>query len=239
MSSIKREIWPGHGRENTEWPHGRSCNRRGTKLASRMWSSCVVGSRWSLDSLCYQQAVPNFWLIPREMAFANVCDPQHGAACVCFPLSLACSSSSERWVLAGLTSALQHASVSRWGVGLLWACRSECCSTLIPPRRMEAEWSSPISHNHCTATSRIFCLCPQDFRHNRTGDFVPFKTSSVGSYCCVRATSGACERVVGVPSESGDERRLKVKCWVSRDEFAVLGKERELGLKTEMPLSTL
>lgn len=45
--------------------------------------------------------------------------------------------------------------------------------------------------------------------------------------------------MVGVPSESGDERRLKVKCWVSCDEFAVLGKERELGLKTEMPLSTL
>lgn len=69
--------------------------------------------------------------------------------------------------------------------------------------------------------------------------WIPFKTSSVGSYCCVRATIGACEHVVGVPSESGDERRLKVKCWVSRDEFAVLGKERELGLKTEMPLSTL
>lgn len=41
------------------------------------------------------------------------------------------------------------------------------------------------------------------------------------------------------PSESGDEKRFKVKRWVSRDEFAMLGKERELGLKTERPLSTL
>lgn len=41
------------------------------------------------------------------------------------------------------------------------------------------------------------------------------------------------------PSESGDEKRFKVERWVSRDEFAMLGKERELGLKTERPLSTL
>lgn len=41
------------------------------------------------------------------------------------------------------------------------------------------------------------------------------------------------------PSESGDEKRIKVECWVSCDEFAMLGKERELGLKTERPLSTL
>lgn len=45
ITALKREIWPEHGRENTERPRGRSCNRRWTKLASRMWSSCVVGSR--------------------------------------------------------------------------------------------------------------------------------------------------------------------------------------------------
>lgn len=172
------------------------------------------------------------------MAFANVCDPQHGAACVCFPLSLACSSSSalslgRAHIRGAACIGLQVRSGFALGlqVGVLLHTDS--------PRRMEAEWNSPISHDHCTVTFRIFCLCPQDFRHSRTGDFVPSKTSSVGSYCCARATSGACERVVDVPSESGDERRFKVKCWVSCDEFAVLGKERELGLKTVMPLSTL
>lgn len=40
------------------------------------------------------------------------------------------------WVLAGLTSMVQHASVSGWGVDLLWACRLECCCTLIP----HVEW---------------------------------------------------------------------------------------------------
>lgn len=39
------------------------------------------------------------------------------------------------------------------------------------------------------------------------------------------------------PSEFGDERRFE--CWVSCDEFAMLGKEKELGLKTERPLSAL
>jgi len=30
-------------------------------------------------------------------------------------------------------------------------------------------------------------------------DFIPLKASRVGSYCCARATSGACEHVVDVP----------------------------------------
>lgn len=47
------------------------------------WTACVT------NRVC--QISGSFLM---EMALANVCDPQHGAVCVCFPLSLACFSSS-------------------------------------------------------------------------------------------------------------------------------------------------
>lgn len=80
---LKGESWAEHRRENKELPYVRSCNRWRTKLASRMWSSCLVGDcpdHW-VKALILQKGMPNFWVDPCETAIENICSLVITSAC--------------------------------------------------------------------------------------------------------------------------------------------------------------